>query len=871
MASTELELKWLMGDDGEADTAAPRNLLAEYYREIAAGPMMAYRQISQWGNKQGQSYYVHALDGIAVIHKLREAGVVEMTDLEEQLLFAAFTIHDINKIWHWRNPGQDQRLSYARIASPKNVADELRRLGFEVFFPDWEEFLEDITQLAHYHQHDAAPLADLDLHYGNYKTDHDRLEELGKLMMGVDNLDLSHILAEVKHKQEFLGRVNVVAGRRWKWVTHRLGENRGLLSNIIHNQVVAYLKERYGATNVIDLLYYPEGVAYLLHQRVELTWTTEDTAELARRVAAAVAQKQSVAIDQFIKARPPGIKVDRAALEGGASFSEVMDVIWTIVERKRYKDEWYTGYIERLRTDLDAAAADPTTAELAKARLESSQPILPQEQLLFRRGELATAYRNLLEDHLKEYLKPLKREPWTHTYALLGLAEANFPLYNQIDGYRRGYFLAGDCSDSLETLFERMIKDLATLTGEQIQTADDDNGTTFRDYLATNLEIIGANNFRDFKAQLQRYVKDEHRQCSNCSSPLRTVEWMAANAPNSVGVQSFSNRLIGGSPREPKRNVCGVCRAQFILEKLAWSGHRDKHGGEYTSFYLHFYPYSFFTKPHLEAMYSTLKGLHREDNTNFFLRADQRITEWGEALERNLGTSLKTQAKHEEGKFTAYSTKVNGVGVPNFPEGIGNTPTLPLNAPGQNYGQQFLFALTHALMLADFFGCRLVMSRTPVPLFSGEYLDEHELAFFVDGVPRNLRWLLPTDEYSNLMAFHDSKQTEGGTEYLEHLQNWGNEGPDTRGRAAFENIVRRLELLYRLSHEIKPNREGHEEILLELAVAAADDPLTLYFNVDRAIEKKVKEAGGPKGASKEGLAIHLSKRVVPLLDKLTKE
>ena len=36
-----------------------------------------------------------------------------------------------------------------------------------------------------------------------------------------------------------------------------------------------------------------------------------------------------------------------------------------------------------------------------------------------------------------------------------------------------------------------------------------------------------------------------------------------------IGVQSFSNRLEGGSSREPKRNVCDVCRAQFILEKLA--------------------------------------------------------------------------------------------------------------------------------------------------------------------------------------------------------------------------------------------------------------------------------------------------------------
>src|SRR2546430_6859609 len=51
-------------------------------------------------------------------------------------------------------------------------------------------------------------------------------------------------------------------------------------------------------------------------------------------------------------------------------------------------------------------------------------------------------------------------------------------------------------------------------------------------------------------------------------------------------------------------------------------------------------------------------------------------------------------------------TKVNGISVPNFSDAVGNTPTLPLNAIGENYSQQFIFALTHALMIADFFGCR---------------------------------------------------------------------------------------------------------------------------------------------------------------------
>ena len=90
-----IELTWLLdvdnGDENQQD------LLAAYYREVANGPMTDYRRILQSGHKQGQNYYVHVLDGIGIFHKLRTAGIVEINDLEEQILFAAYTIHDINK------------------------------------------------------------------------------------------------------------------------------------------------------------------------------------------------------------------------------------------------------------------------------------------------------------------------------------------------------------------------------------------------------------------------------------------------------------------------------------------------------------------------------------------------------------------------------------------------------------------------------------------------------------------------------------------------------------------------------------------------------------------------------------------------------
>jgi len=225
--------------------------------------------------------------------------------------------------------------------------------------------------------------------------------------------------------------------------------------------------------------------------------------------------------------------------------------------------------------------------------------------------------------------------------------------------------------------------------------------------------------------------------------------------------------------------------------------------------------------------------------------------------------------------------------VPNFSEAVCNTPTLPVNAMGENYTQQFIFALTHAVMISEFFGCRVALSRTPVPQLSNEYMTEHALAFFVDGVPLALRWLLPSDEYRSTETYRDRKEQDGGNEYIQRKAHWNDERPDEQGYAAYENITRRLAILYEISRRLSLGYDEGEETFLDIASALADDPLSVYHIVDLAIEKKLKDASSKRKQSKESkaqkeaktgkvgspehLALHLSKRIAPLLAEIVKE
>src|SRR5947207_14966964 len=142
-----IELTWVLNDADESQDQL--DLLATYYKQVDNGPMKDYRWIIQGGNKQGQNYYIHVLDGINVFHKLRVANVVEINDLEERLLFTAYTVHDINKIP--RYGGRQVKLSYIDIATHKNIKAELEYIDSQQFFQECENYEEDIRLVMHLH------------------------------------------------------------------------------------------------------------------------------------------------------------------------------------------------------------------------------------------------------------------------------------------------------------------------------------------------------------------------------------------------------------------------------------------------------------------------------------------------------------------------------------------------------------------------------------------------------------------------------------------------------------------------------------------------------------------------------------------------
>ncbi len=854
------------------------HVFKDYLKYIVNRELQLYKQyIHTEGDKQGQSLYSHVMDLVSFTDRLYP--VIGLSDEEMRCTLLALTVHDINKIPLYGKAANGWNVKYADAATPANIQRELERLEVGDFFSRWREYLRDIVFLAHAHQAASTSTAILiDQRYIDQTMLKSRLKgALKYLMQAADVSDNSHSgdhrdPHEVHLRDKLLIHINAIMSRaghenEYRFIGHRLAELRGIITNVIHNELVSYFQEKYGEDACIDLQYYPEGVNYLLDKRITFEWNERMLREIAERVRHKLASIQLKKLAQFIKPKPAAIVVDDAAMSIGASLGEIFEVITLTVMGKQYKSERNLERNASTRNDLEEALADAKTSLELRERVTSilqQAEFVPGDDAVLKRGEFVSAYRKFLEDHRSGELKAIKEDTWTHTYQLFKLPEANYAIYDLINPYRRGYFTACDLPEmSLDEMKDTALADLAQLelqatqakAGAKVKKAKRDaidqqltleneevvttqfNVEYIVDYLKRNLEVWDSVTKQsmtalDFGDTLRQYANTKrlHEQCCYCGSALKADEWMAVQVAPNIGVQSFSNRLEGGSSREPKRNVCDVCRAQFILEKLAWRGHRDKQSSEQVTFYLHLFPYSYFTRPLLRAWWLSIEKLRDADHSAFFL--DTRS--YFRTLQR-LQTEVRIQG---------FRTSTNGISLPTLSDTISNTPVLSIVAPGANYGLQFLLALEKAIVLVRWFECRAILSRSPVPPLNlaHEKIDgKQPVVLMVEGMPRNMSWLVPQTSLT---------------------------------RNNFETLVNKLSLLYQLSEKLyyvdPKSKDKTDHVPHDFATAAADDPMALYFEADRFIEKKVAAEKSNTSGAPELHAIQLSKVVAPILDDLVR-
>ena len=782
----------------------------DYVEAVANGRLLELREVIQYGEKRGQSLYAHILSGIYLLERLR--ALAGLSDEEGRILFTGYTLHDLNKF-----PDAGGESSLARLATESNVEQVLREYGLDGFFPEYQRFIPAITHLIQRHPgHYQVGMGGISAReMTRLGIEPERVSVLAALVRAADAADLIHALDDKPQKQvELLHNINAACDTmQYTLVSHRIDEQRGILTNVLHNAVVATLSDAMG---LIPLLFFPEGVAYLAPRGKELGLTDSLRHRMGERAAQSVATMVGSNFRDFISRRPAGLQVDPKCLDLGISFGSedgLLNEMHRLVQRAPFDlDQVADKMGERVRRELSRQSAPPEIAAEVAGLVVEPRSMLPPTVERLRLGELLRSYYLFLKDHFTERLP----EPWPHLYDLLEITEERRAFYSFFgDRYDRAYVVVRDLPLSAEELYRRIEKD-----GEEWMAGrnqDDPNVELLAEYLRRYASFSFAPLGEEaYSASLGHYVAHQHRQCVNCAAPFATTPWMSADVRSDITVQAFSNRLRGG-PGEPKKQVCGICRLQFLLEKLNYPEVR----GEKTM-YLHLFSYSFLTE-------GFLRGLRAAISDILAVEPDAR------ALHLNdLYGSLKGFADREPVRLSFTSrTKADkyhpyGLYLPRFSQAIGNLLIFPINPPGDNDSERALFALQYALILQRHFGMKVLLSESPAaPLRKEDFSD-----LYVDSIPLSLRGLLPVNDYL-------FRVDERGWGTLKEL--WEVVGRLLRIRATVYN----------------PGSQRDE--LLTLVQALARPALSLFYTTEKLMEQRVRD--DKRTTSREWALIRASQAV----------
>lgn len=730
------DLSFLFGNDPDAGS-----VFQSYMERIANRKLRAYQDTIQYGAKAGESLYLHVINGICVLERLRP--IVDLDDLELHVLFSAFSVHDLNKLEQY----QETQQPFNYLADAKNISDALKILEIEGFFPEWQAYLKDIELLVRAHSRFYNTYGEtLDQRYDPYTFNKDRLlNYLVPIIRAMDVVDLSKTLEEQAKKRAFLIELNsIFEDVQYKFVYHKVSEQRGILTNLIHNKIVEYLESKKG---LLPLLYYPEGVAYLVDRDRDIQIAPVEIMTIGNKVVQSIEKKTRGEFVKFIQGSPAGIKVDEKCLALGVSFAEIWNEVRNIISERKYVakvDAMNTKCRERLqgiRDKLDKS--DSSVIEqvaLLDEILDAETYQLPPDDDAIRLGELVRTYYIFLNKHFSETVA----DAWLHIYALLELP-LNVEDTNFLDRYGvfnalwdRGYIIGRDLYNAgcdFDEVYELIVEDGTHLL-EKKQTESEFG--LLSDYVHKYVDFnFFVDRERRFDRNIRRYVRDNHFQCSTCGSEFDTALWMKPDVPANIKVQQFSNRLEGGSSREPKRRVCSVCRTQYMIDKLCYNVRSST-----ATFYIHLYPISFFTDVFIRAFQRAQQRFEHPDFPSVFLKTHDALRGYQESTQLEL---------------TFSRTKGNGNPLPKFSEALGNILTIPVNTPGNNHTENILFAIENALLYQRFLGCRAVLTDSSIPLFTGD-TDEEFSHLFVDHIPTAFQGWLPDNNMDSDMTRRAFKQ-----------------------------------------------------------------------------------------------------------------
>lgn len=587
--------------------------------------------------RHDQSLRAHLVNGlfpaanIARLLKVWEAPRFFGWDEPVYRLFCAgFTMHDWVKL-----PEMQAELA-TRDLSHDSANPALHLPAFEEIFHEWgarlglDHFLEPIGGLETW-LHDIIYLAVNTQRRWGTMLNISALPKLKlngrSLQLATDLCTLADYLAYIAKTPIALARNNSITGLIYnlsgndaRLIYHHVSENRGVLTNFIHNAAMSALQTEH----CVPLLYAPSGIVYLAKQPVPAFPDVSDVAEATiHRIRTACGKRLQTQFVGFSRAGK-GLKAapyydlhlsipDQIRLTAKAVFKQIPETKKAV-------------FGKRLEKITDKGWLD---TPLGLDELDNSDIRVDQlaEFAAYVTNLAQTAVPNL--DASTHLLNSLDIAAAQDTFAVLQSApNTGGTPYHWY--YAAAYYTQhkgrGSDPQQWRTLLEKKAESLAHVVeqaqSEQQNGAQPDGWDDLRHYITQTLafgpaESSAANVGQLIKAELLRYqgAKRKGRQatavCSLCSSAFTINPQREAGILFAPQVYTNKQPLHG---TKAIRNICQLCETEMMLRQILMN-RGGSIGGRFEGRkfrYLYLYPAYFFTPEtavQVGHLYHTLKNL----------------------------------------------------------------------------------------------------------------------------------------------------------------------------------------------------------------------------------------------------------------------
>lgn len=617
------------------------HMMEEYAKKSAKGGEHSRNTLldeatqRKFEEKNDQSMVSHLLNGIFPTMRLlywleeMQLGLGAFSEVERRVYILSYLMHDVDKIIQEHGI---ETASRAEIERAKDiVAEQLRLCHAEQFFPDFVTYLEDITYLVVNTQQKYG--THLHTYLWNFQLKERRLLLLRSLCTYSDHIAYlvsspSAIL--VSAETQMLSTIlSELSNDELAFTYHQLREVRGLLSNMINNELVELFKDGHQG-EVWPYLFFSDGVVYIKRKTCQLVFSTE---QIVDKVQARL--KQTCAAT--IKETAPGFKF---SIQGIAKHP---DYYFEFLGLEEYLTLLADFTIRGTRNDV-------TSGPLGKLRQMQERGEIPADLFMNflpedderRIGKLSRFFSVVfvtvlgMLDKKQEALRvQIEQEVIAHL-ELTPYWEQALTIPNK-GGVEYRWFWLGACyldahrgiksyegAGNLREVFGSALALVLSLAGEELrQHLPQKYLSHLTRYLDGIVELPltarPQGQLPDFQAEMMRYAEAKAKRssliCTLCNSAYPTDEQTDSTVLFQPWVYKNKLSLYAG---KNAGGVCAICSLELMLRQIMLKGQLRLTGGKFEALktkYIAIYPNFFFTAETGALVQGILEQLQ---NINFF-------------------------------------------------------------------------------------------------------------------------------------------------------------------------------------------------------------------------------------------------------------